>query len=148
MIVIGLLVLIIAAAFGIDLIWKNDVHIANPTVFGERLGIHSAASLFVIGAITGAAFLLGVALLLWGVRRKGAHALSRHHERTEARGLREDREDKVLPEGNQPEQVPPSERAQPDATRDQTATVASPEATTASRERSAETTDTEEANGV
>ena len=91
MIVIGLLLLIIAAAFGIDLVWKNSVHIANPTVFGERLGIHSAASLFVVGAVTGAAVIVGVALLLWGLRRKGASALSRRHERVETRHLREDR---------------------------------------------------------
>ena len=89
MIVIGLLLLIIAVAFGIDFVWKNNVHIANPTVFGERLGIHSAASLFVVGAVTGAAVLLAVALLLWGIRRKGASVLSRRHERVETRHLRE-----------------------------------------------------------
>jgi hypothetical protein len=92
MVIIGLLLLIIAVAFGIDLVWKNNVHIANPTVFGEKLGLHSAASLFVVGAITGAAVLLGIALLLWGVRRKGASAVSRRHERTETRRLREDRD--------------------------------------------------------
>jgi hypothetical protein len=92
MIIIGLLLLIIAVVFGIDFVWKNNVHIANPTVFGERLGIHSAASLFVVGAITGAAILLGVALLCGGVRRKGAHAMSRRRERTETQHLREERE--------------------------------------------------------
>jgi hypothetical protein len=59
MIILGLLLLVIAIGFGVDFVWKNDVHIANPTVFGERLGIHSAASLFVVGAITGAVILLG-----------------------------------------------------------------------------------------
>jgi hypothetical protein len=98
MVVVGLLLLIVAAAFGIDLIWKNDVHITNPTVFGEKLGIHSAASLFVVGAITGAAALLGVALLVWGARRKGATAVSRRHERKETRRLREDRDDKLRSE--------------------------------------------------
>jgi len=101
MIVIGLLLLIVAVAFGIDVVWKNDVHITNPTVFGERLGIHSTASLFVVGAITGAAVLLGVALLLWGVRRKGAHAISRRHQRTETRHLREERETQVRSENEQ-----------------------------------------------
>jgi steroid 5-alpha reductase family enzyme len=92
MIILGLLLLVIAGAFGIDLIVKNDVHIANPTVFGERLGIHSAASLFVVGAITGAAVLLGVAVLIWGIRRKGVHVVSRRHERAETRRVREERD--------------------------------------------------------
>ena len=108
MIVIGLLLLIIAAAFGIDLVWKNSFHIPNPTIFGERLGIHSAASLFVLGAVTGAAVLLGVALLLWGLRRKGVNALSRRHERVETRHLREGRT-KVQPantETHSPESEP------------------------------------------
>jgi len=92
MIILGLLLLVIAGAFGIDLILKNDVHIANPTVVGERLGIHSAAALFVVGAITGAAVLLGVAVLIWGIRRKGVHVVSRRHERAETRRVREERD--------------------------------------------------------
>jgi hypothetical protein len=140
MIVIGLLLLIIAAAFGIDLIWKNDVHITNPTVFGERLGIHSAASLFVIGAITGAAALLGVALLLWGVRRKGAGALSRRHERMETRRLREDRDNKLRSESGQPHS---SEGEQPPSKRDQNDAEAAPVVTTVPSEHVTETTDTD-----
>jgi hypothetical protein len=100
MIVIGLLLLIVAAAFGIDLVWKNSFHIPNPTIFGEKLGIHSAASLFVLGVVTGAAVLLGVALLLWGLQRKGVNALSRRHERVETRHLREGRT-KVRPENTE-----------------------------------------------
>jgi hypothetical protein len=92
MIILGLLLLVIAIGFGVDFVWKNDVHIANPTVFGERLGIHSAASLFVVGAITGAVILLGVALLVWGVRRKGVHAVGRRHDRAETRRVREERD--------------------------------------------------------
>jgi hypothetical protein len=96
MIILGLLLLVVAGAFGIDLVVKNNVHIANstanPTVFGERLGIHSAASLFVVGAITGAAVLLGVGLLIWGIRRKGVHVVSRRHERAETRQVREERD--------------------------------------------------------
>ena len=103
MVIIGLLLLIIAVAFGIDLVWKNNAHIANPTVFGEKLGLHSTASLFVVGAITGAAVVLGIALLLWGVRRKGASAVSRRHERAEARRLREDRDKEREDRDKEPE---------------------------------------------
>ncbi len=115
MIVIGLLLLIIAVAFGTDLVWKNTVHIANPSVFGERLGIHSAASLFVVGAVTGAAVLLGVALLLWGLRRKGTSAFSRRHERVETRHLREEQA-KAQPES---EHAKSSASQQPRSTLDQ-----------------------------
>jgi hypothetical protein len=92
MIVIGLLLVIIAVVFGIDFVWKNNFHITNPTVFGESLGVHSAASLFVVGAITGAVVLAGIVLLLAGARRKGANAASRRKSRQQARRLREDRD--------------------------------------------------------
>jgi hypothetical protein len=100
MIVIGLLLLVFAAAFGIDLVWKNNFHITNPTVFGQSLGIHSAASLFVTGAITGAAVLVGIALLFAGMRRKGTKAVSGRRARKEALRLREDR-DKLRSENAQ-----------------------------------------------
>jgi len=133
MIVIGLLLLIIAAAFGIDFIWKNHFHITNPAVFGERLGIHSAAWLFVIGAITGAVALLGLALLLWGARRKGASAVGRRHERTETRRLRKDRDNKMRSESEQPHSKP-----------NQNDTEAAPVVTTAPGEHVTETTDTDQ----
>jgi hypothetical protein len=141
MIVIGLLLLIVAVAFGIDFVWKNNVHIANPTVFGERLGIHSAASLFVVGAVTGAAVLLGVALLLWGVRRKGANALNRRHQRTETRHLREDR-DELRSKSEEPHS---SEDEQPRSKLDQKDDAeVHPVGWTASGEHRAEPVDTDQ----
>jgi len=92
MVVIGLLLLVVAVAFSVDLVWKNHLHIGNPTVFGERLGIHSGGSLFVLGAIVGAVALLGLAVLAWGLRRTGARVVGRRHERGELRRLRQDRD--------------------------------------------------------
>lgn len=129
MVVIGLLLLIVAAAFGIDFVWKNDFHITNPTVFGERLGIHSAASLFVVGAITGAVALVGLALLLSGARRKRANAVSRRQTRKEARQLREDR-DKLR-----------SDNAELHSELNQNDTDAAPGITTPAGQRPTETTD-------
>ena len=54
MIITGLVLLIVAAVFGLDLIWKNHYTIRSPAPFGQTLGIHNAAELFIIGAIAGA----------------------------------------------------------------------------------------------
>lgn len=85
MIIIGLVLLIAAAGFGLDLVWKNQYSVRSPELFGQTLGIHNAAVFFVIGAITGAALLLGLALLLVGLRRKGSKARQRRQDRREAR---------------------------------------------------------------
>jgi hypothetical protein len=92
MIIIGLLLLIAAAAFGIDFVWKNDFRVADPTVFGQHLGIHDATALFVVGAITGAAALLGIALLVAGLRRKGSKATTRHQQGKNERRTRDERD--------------------------------------------------------
>lgn len=84
MIIIGLVLLIVAAVFGLDLMWKNTFHIQNPVVFGQSLGIHSAAVFFLVGAITGAVLIFGIALVLGGVRRKGRLAFRHHRERQQA----------------------------------------------------------------
>ena len=63
MIIIGLVLLIVAAVFGLDLIWKNHYTIRSPALFGQTLGIHNAAELFIIGAIAGAILLLGIAMM-------------------------------------------------------------------------------------
>jgi hypothetical protein len=85
MIIIGLVLLIAAAGFGLDLVWKNQYSVRSPELFGQTLGIHNAAVFFVIGAITGAVLLVGVALLLAGLRRKGSKARQRRQDRREAR---------------------------------------------------------------
>jgi hypothetical protein len=85
MIIIGLVLLIAAAGFGLDLVWKNQYSVRSPELFGQTLGIHNAAVFFVIGAITGAALLVGIALLLAGLRRKGSKARQRRQDRREAK---------------------------------------------------------------
>lgn len=84
MIIIGLLLLIVAAVFGLDLMWKNTFDIQNPVVFGQSLGIHSASVFFLVGAITGAVLILGIVLVLLGVRRKGHLAVRHRRERKRA----------------------------------------------------------------
>lgn len=44
MIIIGLVLLIVAAVFGLDLIWKNHYTIRSPDLFGQTLGIHTRPS--------------------------------------------------------------------------------------------------------
>jgi hypothetical protein len=85
MIIIGLVLLIAAAGFGLDLVWKNQYSVRSPELFGQTLGIHNAAVFFVIGVITGAVLLVGLALLLAGLRRKGSKARQRRQDRREAR---------------------------------------------------------------
>jgi hypothetical protein len=90
-IIIGLLLVIAAAVFGLDLMWKNTFRIQNPVVFGQSLGIHSAAVFFLVGAITGAVLILGIALVLLGVRRKGRMAVRHHREGKQASKAQADR---------------------------------------------------------
>ena len=92
MIITGLVLLIVAAVFGLDLIWKNQYTIRSPALFGQTLGIHNAAELFIIGAIAGAILLLGVAMILTGLRRKGTKARQHRAERKEARNAGRDRD--------------------------------------------------------
>lgn len=92
MIIIGLVLLIVAAVFGLDLIWKNHYAIRSPALFGQTLGIHNAAEFFIIGAIAGAILLLGIAMMLAGLRRKGAKARRHRADRKEARNADRDRD--------------------------------------------------------
>jgi uncharacterized membrane protein len=92
MIIIGLVLLIAAAVFGLDLIWKNHYAMRSPALFGQTLGIHNAAEFFIIGAITGAVLLLGIALLLTGMRRKGTKARQHRAQRKEARNAARERD--------------------------------------------------------
>jgi hypothetical protein len=93
MIILGLLLLIAAVAFGIDVAWKNDFRIADPVAFGQHLGVHNAATLFVVGAITGALALLGISLLVAGMRHKRTKAVSRRRTRHEERGIHKERDE-------------------------------------------------------
>jgi flagellar biosynthesis/type III secretory pathway M-ring protein FliF/YscJ len=91
-IIIGLVLLIVAAVFGLDLIWKNHYTVRSPALFGQTLGIHNAAEFFIIGAIAGAILLLGIAMMLAGLRRKAVKARRHRAERKEARNAGRDRE--------------------------------------------------------
>ena len=100
MIILGLLLLVVAVIFGLDLIWKNHFTIHSPALFGQTLSIHNAAGLFILGAITGAVLLLGVALVLAGTRRKGTKARQHRAQRQDAKRARRDR-DQVQQERDQ-----------------------------------------------
>ena len=100
MIILGLLFLVVAVIFGLDLIWKNHFTIHSPALFGQTLGLHSAAGLFILGAVTGAVLLLGIALVLAGMRRKGVKARQHRAQRREAKSARRDR-DQVQQERDQ-----------------------------------------------
>jgi hypothetical protein len=92
MILIGLVLLIGSAVFGLDLIWKNHYTIRSPALFGQTLGIHHAAELFIVGAVAGAVLILGIAMMLAGLRRKGAKAKQHRADRKEARNAGRDRD--------------------------------------------------------
>ena len=85
MIILGLLLLVVAVIFGLDLIWKNHFTIHSPALFGQTLGIHNTAELFIVGAITGAVLLLGIAMMLAGMRRKGHKTKQHRAERKDAK---------------------------------------------------------------
>jgi uncharacterized protein HemY len=92
MIILGLLLLIVAVIVGLDLIWKNHFTIRSPALFGQTLGIHNAAEFFILGVIVGAVLLLGIAMILAGMRRKGVKARQHRAERKEAKAARHDRD--------------------------------------------------------
>jgi uncharacterized membrane protein len=92
MIIVGLVLLIAAAVFGLDLIWKNQYTMRSPALFGQTLGIHNAAAFFLVGAITGAALLLAIVLILAGLRRKGSRAKKHRAERKAARSAVRERD--------------------------------------------------------
>jgi hypothetical protein len=93
MIIIGLLLVIAAGAFGIDLILTNHHHLTDPSVFGQSLGLANDAAIFIVGAITGAAVLFGITLMAAGMRHKASRGVSHHRERKAARALRLERDD-------------------------------------------------------
>ncbi len=85
MIIIGVLLLLVAAVFGLDLLWKNTFNLNNPVVvFGQSLGIDHEGWLFLVGAITGAAIMLGIGLILAGMRRNGQKAVENRRDRKRA----------------------------------------------------------------
>jgi hypothetical protein len=71
---------------------ENHYTIRSPTLFGQTLGIHNAAEFFIMGAMAGAILLLGIAMILAGLRRKGAKAKQHRADRKEARNAGRDRD--------------------------------------------------------
>lgn len=92
MIILGLLLLVLAVIFGADLVWLNHFSIAQVRVFGFDLGLGNSAALFIVGAITGAAIMLGIALLIAGVGRKGTRAVRERQRHAEHDRLKQENE--------------------------------------------------------
>ncbi len=92
MIILGIILIVAAAVFGADMGFANNFTVPDLTIFGQSLGITNGRAFFVIGVIVGAAIMLGISLLLGGMRRKGAKAVSRHKERKAAKHTEDDRE--------------------------------------------------------
>jgi hypothetical protein len=70
---------------------EEPLHDTQPALFGQTLGIHNAAGFFIIGAIAGAILLLGIAMMLGGLRRKSAKAKRHRADRKEARNADRDK---------------------------------------------------------
>jgi hypothetical protein len=93
MIIFGLLLLIAAVIFGAEFVFSNHHHFTNPAVFGQHLGLSNDAEVFIVGVITGAAVLVGLTLIMTGLRRKAVKAVEHHHERKDAKGTRRERDE-------------------------------------------------------
>lgn len=98
MIIVGVLLIVAGAAFGIDVAVKNRFPVSDLEVFGSTLGFHHAEQIFLLGAVTGAVILLGLVLLTAGtVRRRSRNGAYRRH----ARGLAENDQRAVDRDPNQ-----------------------------------------------
>lgn len=90
MIIIGILLLAAAVVFGVDLVLNNHhAHTISPVAFGHSLGLTSEAALFIVGAITGAAVLFGLALIVAGMRYRRRKVVRRRGELGGTRGERQ-----------------------------------------------------------
>ena len=92
MIFLGFILVAAGAVFGLDLLWKNSYRLHTIDVFGQSLGVSSTRWLFLVGVIVGAAIVLGVILLIAGLGRKGAKAVSTHKGHRQNRQERQDLE--------------------------------------------------------
>lgn len=93
MIIVGLLVIIGAGIFGADLVFNNTYKVQSPEVFGQSIGLTNMAAIFMVGVFVGAAILLGIALIVWGMRHKGTKASRHRQERRDAQQSRNERDD-------------------------------------------------------
>jgi hypothetical protein len=84
MLIVGVILFLAAAIFGLDVVDKNRFRIRAIRAFGDNLGVSGAAHLYIVGAITGAALVIAIMLILAGLRRKGSKARTRRRERKAA----------------------------------------------------------------
>lgn len=99
MIIVGLVLIVAGAAFGIDVAMKNRFTVGDVEVFGSTLGIHHAEQIFLLGAITGAVILFGLALLIGGIVRSRTKNVA--HRRQPRRDVETDQRTADLHAGNQ-----------------------------------------------
>ncbi len=131
MILIGLVLLIVAAVFGLDLLWKNTFPVNGTLVFGQSLGIHTARGFFLIGVITGAVLLLGISLILSGIHRKGRKVIQRRKDKKETGKTHEDRDQLVADNAELRRQLDDKHDSGPAEQREQHAPAASEESSRA-----------------
>ena len=106
MIIIGVLLVAAAVVFGVDLILKNHhAHMISPVVFGHSLGLTSEAALFILGAITGAAVLFGLALVVAGMRYRRIRVVRRRGELGAVNGTRGERQNLTTDYENAPSEL-------------------------------------------
>jgi hypothetical protein len=91
-IIVGLILLVVAAVVGLDLLWKNTFPIPDPVLFGLALDIHTARGFMLLCLVLSAVLLVAVAVILSGLRRKGRNAFRRRQERKDAGRAVEDRD--------------------------------------------------------
>lgn len=81
MIIVGLVLVVAGAAFGIDVAMKNRFSVRDVEAFGSSLGLHHAEQIFILGAITGAVILLGLALMIAGISRNSSRTAAHRRQR-------------------------------------------------------------------
>lgn len=80
MIIVGLILIVAGAVFGIDVAVKNRFPVRDLEVFGNTLGFHHAEQIFLLGAITGAVILFGLVLLIAGIVRGRSKAVAHRRQ--------------------------------------------------------------------
>jgi hypothetical protein len=114
MILIGLILVIAGAAFGIDVAVKNRFSVRDIEAFGSTLGLHHAEQIFILGAITGAVILFGLALMVTGLVRSRSKNVAHRRQRregaeTDRRAADLDAENQRLRGAAEEQQVPDRE---------------------------------------
>lgn len=115
MVVLGILMILLAIAAAIAVLVNEPATATTITVFGRPFEV-STTQMFVLGVITTALFLIGLALLLNGLRRAGARRKELRYARLEGRDrlarLEEENRDlqRRLQGGTSSREAPPAGR--------------------------------------